>query len=77
MLSAAEVLVSPLSALTCILLAPLLETPPVGFECTHNALAVAGKTLLPLALAVLLVLELLLLELLSLFCATLRVWERC
>lgn len=77
MLSAADVLVSLLSALTCIMLVPALETPQEGFRCTHNALAVACKALLPLALAVLLVLKLLLLELLGLVCATLRVWERC
>ena len=41
---------------------------------THNALAVTGKTLLPLALALLLLLQLLLLELLGLICATLGVW---
>lgn len=43
---------------------------------TYNALAVASKALLPLALAVLLVLQLLLLKLLGLVCAALGVWSR-
>lgn len=74
MFSAAEVLVSLLSALTWDTVSIKPEST-AGY--TYGALAVASKALLPLALALLLVLQLLLLELLGLVCAALGVWERC
>lgn len=77
MLSAVEVLVSLLSALTWDIVSLNSGLIAHGYRETHNALAVAGKTLLPLALAFFLVLQLLLLELLGLVCAALGVWSRC
>ena len=74
MLSLAEVLVSLLSALTCSTISTA-QPHPFGID-THNALAVASKTLLPLALALLLVPQLLLLQLLGLVRTTLGVWTR-
>lgn len=44
---------------------------------TYNALAVTGNTLVPFTLALLLLLNLLVLDLLSLLSATLLVWFVC